>query len=177
MSNTALQLQAILFATAEPQSISSFAKRLNVSTEDIQTAITELATALEGHAYMLVKDEKEVALVIRPEHTALIETIRKEELSKDLSKASAEVLAIICYHSGATKTEIEFIRGVNSAYSIRALQMRGLIEATTAGRTLAYTPTLELLQSYGVSSIEELPQYTETKQKIDALLGAKTETV
>lgn len=175
MSNTALQIQAILFATAESHTLASLSKRLEVSLPDINDAVKELAEALAEQAYMIVHNEGEVALVIRPEHTALIETIRKEELSKDLSKASAEVLAIIAYHSGATKADIEFIRGVNSAYSIRALQMRGLIEAKSSGRTTQYYPTLDLLQSYGVSSIEGLPQYTETKQKMDQLLAVKEE--
>ena len=173
MSNTTRNIQAILFATAEPQSLTSLAKRLSVSTDEIRTEIDELSHALEGQAYMLVHHADTVALVIRPEQQALIETIRKEELSKDLSKASAEVLAIVAYHPGISKAEIEFIRGVNSAYSIRALLMRGLITAEQSGRSSIYHPTLDLLQSYGIGSINELPQYEEMSKKIEALLQQK----
>jgi segregation and condensation protein B len=119
---------------------------------------------------MLVQDGEEVTLVTRPEHSALIETIRKEELSKELSKASAETLSIVAYHAGVSKAQIEFIRGVNASYSIRALSMRGLIESRGAGRAVGYYPTLQLLEHFGVSKVEELPQYAETAAKISQLL-------
>lgn len=111
-----------------------------------------------------------MTLATRPEHGALIETLRKEELQKELSKASAETLAIVVYHPGATKAEIELIRGVNASYSLRALQIRGLIETQGNGRSVTYHPTLALLEHFGVSGSEQLPQYQETVQKINTLL-------
>ena len=119
---------------------------------------------------MLVREGEEVTLATRPEHSSLIETIRKEELSKELSKASAETLSIIAYHAGISKAQIEFIRGVNVSYSLRALSMRGLIEGRGIGRAVGYYPTLQLLEHFGVSKIEELPQYVETAEKITKLL-------
>ncbi len=166
MSPLAVQIEALLFATAESWSISALAKRLSVDDEAVVAAVDELAQALTEHAFSIVRQGTDVVLATTPEHSELLASVRKEELSKDLSKASAEVLAIIAYHTGATKAEIEFIRGVNSSYSLRALQIRGLIESKDKG----YAPTLQLLEHYGVSSVESLPQYTETKQKIETLL-------
>lgn len=166
MSPLAVQIEALLFATAESWSVAALAKRLSTNDEAVVAAVDELAQALTEHAFDIVRQGTEVVLATAPEHTELLAEVRKEELSKELSKASAEVLAIIAYHSGATKAEIEFIRGVNSSYSLRALQIRGLIESKDRG----YTPTLALLEHYGVSSVEGLPQYTETKQKIETLL-------
>lgn len=164
------QIEALLFATADPQSFKVLANRLSVSTEEIKQATLELETSLEGHAMMLVTEGEEITLATRAEHSALIETIRKEELSKELSKASAETLSIIAYHAGISKAQIEFIRGVNVSYSLRSLAMRGLIEGRGAGRSLGYYPTLQLLEHFGVSKIEELPQYVETAEKIKKLL-------
>jgi len=170
MSNTAAIIQAILFATADAYTVQSLAERISVGEDIIEQSLAELALSLEGHGIMLVREGDKVILATRGEHAAVLETIRKDALSKDLSKASAETLAIICYHPGVSKSQIEFIRGVNASYSIRALEMRGLVEAKGAGRAVTYHPTLELLESYGVSSIEGLPEYTATKAKIDALL-------
>jgi segregation and condensation protein B len=137
--------------------------------------VIELAALLEGHAMMLAIHDTEIALVTRPAFSALIETLRKEELSKELSKASAETLAIIAYTPGITKAQIEFIRGVNVSYTLRSLQMRGLIEQKGGRRTTEYHPTLELLHSFGVASIELLPHYAETKAKIEGLLKGEQE--
>jgi segregation and condensation protein B len=170
MNNLSLKIEAILFATAETYSVASLAKQLQVSTQAIEDALTELSSSLEGHALMLVRQGETITLATRSEHSELLEALRKEELQKDLSKASAETLAVVVYHPGATKAEIELVRGVNASYSLRALQIRGLIELKGAGRAITYHPTVALLESYGVSSVEALPLYEETRQKIDSLL-------
>ena len=170
MHTTAATIEAILFATAEMHSVSELAALIETSEEAIEEGLAALATSLTDHGMVLVREGNTVTLATRPEHALILEKIRKDELSKDLSKASAETLAVICYHPGATKAEIELVRGVNASYSLRALQMRGLIEQRGSGRSTIYVPTLDLLQSYGVATIEAMPRYTETKQKIDALL-------
>ena len=48
-----------------------------------------------------------------------IEKLVKSELRDELSPASVEVLSIVAYKNGATRTEIETVRGVNSSYAIR----------------------------------------------------------
>jgi segregation and condensation protein B len=175
MNNLSQTIESILFATAEEYSILSLVKLLNVSAEEIEEALSMLSESLQDHAMMLVRHGDTVTLATRPEHAQLLETLRKEELQKDLSKASAETLAVIVYKPGATKAEIELVRGVNASYSLRALQIRGLIETKTAGRSISYHPTLALLESYGVSDTEQLPQYAETKQKIASLLDQQEE--
>lgn len=170
MPNISQQIEALLFATAEPQSFKSLSTRLGVSAEEITAALSTLESTYEGHAMMLVQDGQGVTLVTRPEHSALIEAIRKEELSKELSKASAETLSTIAYAPGISKVQIEFIRGVNASYSLRALSMRGLIESRGTGRTVGYFPTLQMLEHFGVARVEDLPQYVETAAKIQHLL-------
>lgn len=171
-TNLPQAIEAILFATATPQSHAGLAKQLGVSVDEVREALRTLATSLEDHGIALTDINEEASLVTRGEHTALIEAIRKEELSKDLSKASAETLAVIAYIPGTTKSQIEFIRGVNVSYSLRALMMRGLVESKGNGRAITYHPTHELLNHYGVSSIDGLPAYAETKAKLEALLSS-----
>lgn len=163
-------LEAILFATAEPQTYASLAKYLGVDTDAIDGAVKELVAAYENHGVAVVELNQVVSLSTRSEHSMLIESIRKEELSKELSKASAETLAVIAYMSGATKSQIEFIRGVNVSYSLRSLMMRGLVESKGGGRAVTYHPTLELLGHFGITRLEELPDYIATKAKIESLL-------
>ncbi len=171
--NLSQSIEAVLFATAQSYSYAELAKLLEVAAEDIAPAAEELKKSLEGRGIVLTSVGDTIGLATHSDFSTLIEKIRKEELSKELTKASAETLAVIAYTPGVSKAQIEFIRGVNVSYSLRALQMRGLVESKGQGRGIGYFPTLELLQHFGVSSIEGLPQYAETKAKIDALL--KTE--
>lgn len=172
MNTTSNTIEALLFATAEPQTVSALSTRLGVPVSEINEAIELLQSALGDHGIMLIVHNDIVALATRPEHAALLESVRKDELSKELTKAAAETLATIVYHPGISKAQIEFIRGVNTSYSLRNLQIRGLIEQVGNGRAVTYHPTIALLESYGVSSIDALPQYTETHDKIAALLIA-----
>lgn len=175
-NTTAQQIEALLFATADPYTVKTLAVRLSVSQEEIQEALLLLEKGLEGHGILLVRQGDEVTLATRGEHSALIEAVRKEELSKELSKASAETLAIVAYYGGVSKAQIEFIRGVNTSYSLRALSMRGLIESRGVGRAVGYYPTLAMLEHFGVARVEELPHYAETVQKITQLLNQEQDT-
>lgn len=170
-NNLSKQIESLLFVTASPQTFKDLSMRLGVSLEDVKEAITILEKSLEDHSIMLVQDNEELTLVTRPEYSDLIESVRKDELSKELSKSSAETLSIIAYCDGVSKAQVEFIRGVNASYSIRALSMRGLIEARGSGRSISYYPTLQMLEHFGVSKVEELPDYLETFKKIKDLLN------
>lgn len=164
------QIESILFALAEAQSFKSLANKLGVSIEEVKEAVSSLEKSLDGHGVTLVYDDQEVSMVTHADHSALIESIRKEELSKELSKASAETLSIVAYQGGISKAQIEFIRGVNASYTLRALSMRGLIEARGSGRAVGYYPTLQMLEHFGISKVEELPHFAETAEKIKKLL-------
>lgn len=168
--NLPQSIQAILFATGESHSYASLAKLLETDTDAIASAVQELKALMQGHSIVVSELNQEVALITHSEYSSLIERIRKEELSKELSKASAETLAVIAYSTGISKSQIEFIRGVNVSYSLRALMMRGLIETRGENRGAMYYPTLELLQHFGVASIEELPDYAPTKTKLEELM-------
>jgi segregation and condensation protein B len=170
MNELAQAIEAILFVTSEPVKIGYLSDKLSKNEDEIKEALKILAESLQNHGINLIENSGEVTLATNSAHSALIESIKKEELQKDLSKASAETLSIIAYLQNVTKSQIEFIRGVNASYSLRALMMRGLIEQHGVGRATTYHPTVDLLNHFGIAKIEDLPQYTETKEKLEKLL-------
>src|SRR3989344_8813132 len=94
--------------------------------------------------------------------SAILETITKSELSEELSKSALETLTLVLYRGPVNKSNIDFIRGVNSQFILRNLLVRGLIERVaheTDKRVLLYRATFELLQHLGISRITELPEY------------------
>lgn len=171
-------IQAILFYQAEPMSIGRLAKLLKRSEEDIRAALIKLREVVEGTGLSLVENGNEVMLGTSPAASSLIAEITKEELSKELSKAALETLAIVLYKGPITRAEIDYVRGVNSNFILRNLQVRGLVEKVdnpTDQRSYLYKPTFQLLQFMGVTRLEDLPEYAGTLDQLASFIASKEE--
>lgn len=165
-----LKIEAILFFKGEPVSLKRLKDILKVSEEEIKEAVLNLKNNLEGRGIVLLDKEEEITLGTHPELSGLIEDLQKEELNKDLSKASLETLSILLYKNGATRAEIDYIRGVNSSFTLRALSVRGLVEKTTDAkdsRRIIYKPSFDLLSFMGVKSVDELPDWEQVNNSIE----------
>ncbi len=156
------QLEAILFALGEPLTVAQLVTLTKASADEVTAGLTQLKEALAPRGIQLVQSHQGYTLGTHPDASPLLDTIRKDELGKDLSKASLETLAIILYYNGATRSDIDFIRGVNSNFILRNLVMRGLIERTEYAedsRKSFYVPTVDLMNHLGITSIADLPDY------------------
>ena len=147
-----------MFYKAAPVKKSELLDLLEVKTEQLEEAVTELKKNLSG-TFVLVENDENLELVLNSSFDDLIETIRKDELKRDIGKAGAETLAIVLYRGPVSRGEIDHIRGVNSAYILRSLETRGLVEKDTKGRRTEYRPTIELLKHLGLREKAELPDY------------------
>jgi len=171
-------LSAILFYQAEPMTIKRLAGFLKRSEGEIRDGLLLLEDALHGTGIRLIRNGDQVTLGTMPEASALIETMTKEELSRDLSKASLETLAIILYKGPVTRSEIDYVRGVNSTFILRNLLIRGLIERVdnpADQRSFLYKPTFQLLEYMGVSRVEDLPKHSETIAALTQFISTKEE--
>lgn len=163
------KIEALLFYKGEPVSFKSLEKAFEASKEDVAQAIEDLGNTLLNRGITLVKNSDEVMLGTSTELSSFFEDMRKEELTKDLTKASLETLSIILYKENVSRAEIDYIRGVNSSFILRNLQIRGLVDRKTDpndNRAYVYTPSLELLSFMGVSGVRELPDYEEVSSKL-----------
>lgn len=164
------QIESILFYKNEPVALKDLAVWLEASEEEVLAGLSSLKESLSSRGITLLENRGEYSLVTNPNASVLIEKIVKEELSKDLSQASLETLAVILYKSPVTRKEIEYIRGVNVSFSLRNLLLRGLIEKIPSKldeRIYLYTPTADALKYLGVTSVKDLPGYTEIVKEID----------
>jgi segregation and condensation protein B len=165
------KIEAILFWKGEPISKKKLSEILSVSPEETESALQKLKENLGNRGIALLEKDGEVTLGTAPEMSTVIENLRKEELNKDLSKATLETLSIVIYKNGVSRNEIDYIRGVNSSFSLRALSVRGLIEKEVDpkdSRRFIYKPSFELLSHMGVKSVEELPDFAEVNKDIDS---------
>ena len=79
-----------------------------------------------------------------------------------LSASALETLTVIAYYQPATKAFVEQIRGVDSSYTVGALLNKKLIEErgrlNVPGRPILYGTTPDFLRTFGLSSIDDLPE-------------------
>lgn len=166
----AQRIEAVLFYRGEPVEKRELVRLFSVTEEEVVAALASLAASLSGRGVRLLETSDEVALVTAPELSHLIESIRKDELKRDIGKAGAETLSLILYRGPATRSDIDYVRGVNSSFILRNLMTRGLIARSQNpkdARTFVYDVTPELLQLLGVTKRTELPEYDTILAKLD----------
>lgn len=151
---------------------------LGVSEAEISTLAADMADKLAGSGVALIAAENELELRTAPEASDVVQKLREGELTKDLGKAGLEALAIVLYQGGATRSEIDWIRGVNSAQTLRSLMLRGLVERTedpSDKRKFRYRGTTDALAHLGVGKREELPRFAElSKEAANAVAASNT---
>jgi segregation and condensation protein B len=168
------KLEALLFIYGEPLEIKKIAKTLKASEEEVKEAIKKLSSGLESgdRGLFLIQDKEKIQLTTKPELSGLLEAVVKEELHESLTPAALETLSIVAYAGPLTRAEIEYIRGVNSSFTLRNLLIRGLIERSPdpkRGNVFLYNPSMELLRHLGVSKAEDFPEYEKFKGLIEKL--------
>ncbi len=171
MSKLAIQIEGLLFALGRPLSYTELAKMLSADMADVQNAVRELV-GQQGQGVVVVDDGSVVEMRASAEAAEVIEQVRRDEYSRDIGKAGLEALAAIIYRGPLSRSEIDFIRGVNSSQTLRTLLMRGLIRRVPNPRderSFLYEATTELLSQLGATSPRDLPGFDETKQKLEAL--------
>lgn len=167
-------VHALLFSSGEPLSKKQLTVLLDFTDAELNTALKALSVLLEGSGTALVETSTDVELRTVPEAATIVGKLRENELARDLGKAGLETLAVIAYQGGATRSEIDWVRGVNSSTSLRTLLMRGLIEGREDAqdkRRICYCITTEALAHLGITRIEYLPRAVElqTAAKKDAI--------
>lgn len=168
-------LEAVLFSSGEPMGRKKLAGILGLKDKEFEEVVQALRESLEGRGVSLIEANEGLELRTAPETAPFVQKLREAELSRDLGRAGLETLAIVLYRKNATRSEIDWIRGVHSSATVRALLLRGLIERTEDPgdkRKARYQLTTEALAHLGLTAIEEAPSYDELSR---ALSDAETE--
>jgi len=171
--NLESKIEALLFFKGEAITLKKIGEIFNVNQEEIENALSNLISSKENTGLKIIRNGDEITLGTDPKASIFLEEMRKEELTKDLSKATLETLSIIFYRNSVSRSEIDYIRGVNSSFILRNLLIRGLIQKSldkNDSRRYIYEPTLESLEFMGITNINELPNYNEVNEKLQKSL-------
>lgn len=160
-------IESILFISGEPFEVSRLAKIMKNKPEAVREALTALEEEYAVRGIRLSNLHDRWQFTTAPENAGVIEDLVKSEFSEELSKAALETLSVIAYKGPLTRAEIEYVRGVNSSFTIRNLMLRGLVERIdnpNDARSYLYRITLDFLHHLGLSKIEELPEWEEFRK-------------
>jgi segregation and condensation protein B len=166
------RIEALLFTSGSAMKRVALARVLGASDADTATAIHALGERLRGGGTALIETEDAVALVTAPSVEETIRSIRKNQAQDEIGQAALEVLSVILYRENTTRAAIDYVRGVNSAATIRTLMMRGLIERIPGksenDAEAQYRITPALLSHLGVTHVSDIPGRDQILAEITA---------
>jgi segregation and condensation protein B len=158
-------LEALLFAAEEPLDEKALAARLPAGI-DVRALLLQLQGEYETRGVNLVRVGGKWSLRTASDLAWLL--TRETVVTKKLSRAAIETLAIVAYHQPVTRAEIEEIRGVTTSKGTLDvlletgwIRLRGRRKAP--GRPVTYGTTEAFMSHFGLDALADLPGIDELK--------------
>ncbi|MCH7889396.1 MAG: SMC-Scp complex subunit ScpB [Proteobacteria bacterium] len=170
-------LEALLFAASEPLDTATLSERLPPEA-DVGALIARLKDDYDGRGVNLVRVAGKWAL--RTAEDLAADLHRHVDVTRKLSRAAVETLAIIAYHQPVTRAEIEALRGVSlSRGTLDILVETGWVRPgrrrRTPGRPATWLTTDTFLNHFSLDSLDDLPGVEELRAA--GLLDARQGTL
>lgn len=166
-SNLTQKIEAALFVSSGPITISELAKKLQADAKEITHALEALETILRDRGLCLIKSSVGYELAVAPNMRDITAAFT-EGSAPTLSQSSLEVLTIIAYEGPCVKATIDEIRGTPSDNSLRALLSRDLVtqlKTKSTDETMRYELTSFAWRSLGITGRDGLPPKPRAKKR------------
>jgi segregation and condensation protein B len=158
-------LEALLFAAEEPLDEKVLAARMPAGV-DVRTLLVHLQEDYASRGVNLVRVGGKWSLRTAGDLAWLL--TKESVVTRKLSRAAVETLAIVAYHQPVTRAEIEEIRGVTTSKGTLDvlletgwIRLRGRRKAP--GRPVTYGTTEAFLSHFGLDVLGDLPGLDELK--------------
>jgi segregation and condensation protein B len=158
-------LEALLFAAEAPLDEKALAARLPAGV-DVRALLLQLQKEYETRGVNLVRVGGKWSLRTASDLAWLL--TRETVVTRKLSRAAIETLAIVAYHQPVTRAEIEEIRGVTTSKGTLDvlletgwIRLRGRRKAP--GRPVTYGTTEAFMSHFGLDALADLPGIDELK--------------
>jgi segregation and condensation protein B len=157
-------ISAILFAMGDSVEIKKLADAIGFTEDETREVIDRMKAKFERNkdfGLTIVELDNAVQMCSKTEMYEYLIKVAKIPKNMHLSDTALETLSIIAYKQPVTRAEVEKIRGVSCDHPINKLLEFGLItelgRLNAPGRPLLFGTTEQFLRSFGVKSIEDLP--------------------
>lgn len=157
-------IEAVLFTMGESVSLERLAGVLELDTGQTKEIICRMMEQYEqeGRGIQIIELDGAYQMCTKKQMYEYLIKIAGQPKKQVLTDVLLETLSIIAYKQPVTKLEIEKIRGVSSGHAVNKLVEYNLVcelgRLDAPGRPLLFGTTEEFLRSFGVNSLEELPQ-------------------
>lgn len=164
-------IEAMLFSTGREVSDRELMGILELNKEQLENIMESLQFDFQSQnrGVEIIKVNNAYQMCTKKEYYEYIYPLFDNRSKPNLSNPAMETLAIIAYNPRITRAEIEAIRGVNSDGTMYKLLEYNLIEeagkSEAPGRPNTYKVTSHFLKTFGLSSLNELPNLP--KYKVD----------
>ena len=158
-------VEAILFTMGSAVELGKIAAAVELETDEAKALIEELAKEYDeqGRGMKIIELEGSYQMCTRDEMYDYLIRIAKQPKKFILTDVLLETLSIIAYKQPVTKGEIEKIRGVSCDHSVNKLIEYNLVKEVgrlnVPGRPILLGTTEEFLRSFGLSGIDDLPEF------------------
>ena len=163
ISDAEREVEAIIFAAAEPLSIETIESKISKKMDVLKT-LEKLKNFYSNRGVNLVCISNKWSFRTAENLSSLMS--QQKTVEKKLSKAAIETLSIIVYHQPVTRAEIEEIRGV--AFGTNTLEI--LMELNwvkpggrkdVPGKPIQYVTTDDFLSHFNLQKLTDLPTVDE----------------
>ena len=160
-------LEAVLFTMGESVEISRLADVIEENVKTTKEILKRMQERYEreDRGIELAQFDNAVQLCTKAEMYEYLIKIARAPRKMTLTDTALETLSIIAYKQPITRVEVERIRGVSCDHAINKLLEYDLVtelgRLDAPGRPLLFGTTEEFLRSFGVKSLEELPELSQ----------------
>jgi segregation and condensation protein B len=167
-------VEGLLVVATSPVPVEEIAEAANDSPERVETALGLIASRHREGRSGIVLEQVAGGYAFRAAREAAEACARLVErpVSRGLSQAALETLAIVAYLGPVSRPEIARIRGVAADSAVASLVERGLVaEAGRAGEggAVRYRTTPLFERVFGLASLSELPRLDDLGGDADAI--------
>jgi len=162
-------IESILFAAGRVVTLSEIAKILEMTPAEAETIIESYINDCkdESRGIDVIRVNDGYQLTTKKSSYDYLVQLFDNRSKPSLSQPAMETLSIIAYNPNITRAEIEAIRGVNSDGTLYRLTEYNLIESAgkldAPGRPTMYRTTENFLKSFGIKSLDDLPELPRYK--------------
>ena len=169
ITQTKAIIEAMLFSAGREVSGKEIMAILELNEQDLEKIIQSMKSDYieQNRGIEIIKVNDNYQMCTKKEYSQYIYPLFDNRAKPNLSNAAMETLSIIAYNPKITRAEIEAIRGVNTDGTIYKLLEYNLIEEAgkldAPGRPTTYKTTHHFLKTFGLSTLDELPELPRYK--------------
>lgn len=164
-------VEALLFGADGPLRLDRLMEVLDVDKTTVVVVLDELAAeyAATTRGFFLQEVAGGYQLRTRPEYSDYLRRLGRSRPFR-FSRPALEALAIIAYRQPVTRTEIEYLRGVDSGSVLKTLLDKHLVrilgKKDVPGKPAIYGTTKEFLELFGLADLTTLPTLKEFSELV-----------